>query len=62
MKKLVKGFASVILASMFVFIGCNQTTGGSKPFNKGPITITVKGDGGVEIVPENTFTADKNAK
>ena len=30
MKKLVKGFASVILASMFVFIGCNQTSGGSK--------------------------------
>ena len=62
MKKLVKGFASVILASMFVFIGCNQTTGGSKPTGQNNITVTIKGDGGVEIVPENTFTADKNAK
>ena len=58
MKKVVKGFASVILASMFVFIGCKPPI----VADKGPITITVKGDGGVEIVPENTFTADKNAK
>ena len=30
--------------------------------SKEVITITVKGDAGIELAPENTFTADKNTK
>ena len=63
MKKVVKGFASVILASMFVFIGCKPPTSTSKPTGQSKITVTVQGDAGVDIdAKNNTFTADKNTK
>ncbi|MEL3900580.1 MAG: leucine-rich repeat protein [Treponema phagedenis] len=75
MKKLVKGFASVILASMFVFIGCNQTTGGSKPTGGGSelpgggsdptgqkkITVTVAYDANVEKVEPATLSVAKGS-
>ena len=68
MKKVVKGFASVILASMFVFIGCNQTTSTSKPSTGGSeqtgqskITVTVKGDAGVDKVDPETLSVAKGS-
>ena len=56
MKKLVKGFASVILASMIFVVGCKPTTstsepstGGSEPTGQSKITVTVKGDERIDL-------------
>lgn len=64
MKKLVKGFVSVILASMFVFIGCKPPTstselpgGGSEP----KITITVAHDANIEKVEPTTLSVAKGS-
>ena len=69
MKKVVKGFASVILASMIFVVGCKPPTstseppsGGSEPTGQSKITITVQGDDNIAVVPENTFTVDKNTR
>ena len=71
MKKLVKGFASIIMfASMIFVVGCKQTTSTSKPSTGGgkstgqsKITITVQGDAGIDFdAKNNTFTVDKNTK
>ena len=55
MKKLVKGFASVILASMIFVVGCkpptstsDPSTGGSEQTGQNKITVTVKGDERIE--------------
>ena len=56
MKKLVKGFASVILASIIFVVGCKPptstsepSTGGSKPTGQSKITVTVKGDERIDL-------------
>ena len=64
MKKLVKGFASVILASMFVFIGCKPTSSTSEPPSGGSdpkITVTVQGDEHVEKVEPATLSVRKGS-
>ena len=70
MKKVVKGFASIIMfASMIFVVGCKPTTstsepttGGSEPTGQSKITITVNGDAGITVDSKNTFTVDKGTE
>ena len=67
MKKVVKGFASVILASMIFVVGCkppssasDPPTGGSKP-GQNKITVTVKGDEHVDKIITTTLSVAKGS-
>ena len=64
MKKLVKGFASVILASMIFVVGCKPPTSTSEPSTGGSepqITVTVKGDEHVDNIITKTLSVAKGS-
>ena len=65
MKKVVKGFASVILASIIFVVGCKQTTSTSEPSTGGSepqITVTVQGDEHVDNIITKTLSVAKGSK
>ena len=64
MKKVVKGFASVILASMIFVVGCKPPTSTSEPSTGGSepqITVTVQGDEHVDNIITKTLSVAKGS-
>ena len=61
MKKVVKGFASVILASMIFVVGCKPPTSTSEPTGQSKITVTVQGDEHVDNIITKTLSVVKGS-
>ena len=70
MKKVVKGFASIVMfASMIFVVGCkpptstsDPSTGGSEQTGQSKITVTVAHDAGVDKVEPATLSVGKGSK